>query len=211
MLTELQNRAIALLALNQAATRIAKDLDIGRSTLYRWKELPEFRARLEEAFAETRRQIRTTGAAVKEVRIRAKKRRLNRFYNILAKRAGNPERGGAEWDETGFMVRREACIGGGQHGKYVVEYEFDKTIADAILDVENSIADELGERHKVVDHNLRMQIGRPSDRAVAVAQVLEIDQMQLLLSMAEKLEDESGGEPTERTTGEVDAGADPQT
>ncbi|HLJ77858.1 MAG TPA: hypothetical protein VKT75_10630 [Acidobacteriaceae bacterium] len=209
MLSEQQVKAAALTAQGKSSTDCATAVGVCKKTILRWRQLPEFRVRAEEEHAELRKKIRTTGAAVKEVRIKAKKRRLAALYRILRKRAGNALAGGAEWDDTGFMVRREVCVGGGKYGTFTVEYELDKGMLDAILDVENSIADELGERHKVIDHHLRMFDRAPGDKSVQLASVLDVDQITALLALIG--DDESAGEAASGPAGKTDGGAEEAT
>jgi hypothetical protein len=151
MLTAAQVTAANLTALGRSARQCAEQLKVCRKTVERWRQAPEFRDAVAQEIAALRKQIREHGAAVKEARILAKRRRLQKLLHIASHRAGNPKVGGASWDESGFMVRREVCIGGGKFGRFKVEYELDKSLLDAINDLERDIAIEMGEWKQSID------------------------------------------------------------
>jgi len=64
---------------------------------------------------------------------------------ILRARAGNEDRGGVAWDNSGFMVRKVRRIGSGQNARFIVEYKLDQGILNQLSKLEREIAEEKGE------------------------------------------------------------------
>jgi len=166
MLEERQIQAAVLTAHGKSAQTCADEVGCCRKTIERWRLLPEFRAQVLTELQDIRRKIRTTGAAVKEVRIKAIGKRLRALYKIAEKRAGKEEYGGAPWDDTGYMVRRDKMLGSGDMATLVTEYELDTGLLSQMLEHERAIARELGEERGIVD--------RPEDQdrpqAIAASQ-----------------------------------------
>jgi hypothetical protein len=114
-------------------------------TIDRWKHEPAFISMIDAAKAELRRRMMDEGAAAKELRILAKRRRIRALMRILRARAGNEDRGGVAWDSSGFMVRKERCIGSGENARFIVEYKLDQGILSQLSKLEREIAEEKGE------------------------------------------------------------------
>lgn len=62
---------------------IAVKVGIGRMTLYRWRQFPEFKARIEEHLDAFRQEVRRLGLANRERRVRAVNTRWNRIHKIV--------------------------------------------------------------------------------------------------------------------------------
>lgn len=124
---------------------IAARFEVTTRTVTNWRQLPEFTRAVEDLREDLRRRAIGRGAAAKENRILAKRKRIRAVMRALRKRAGKPEYGGAEWDETGLFVQRKKSIGGGPFTEFVTEFEFDAEVAQYISQLEREIAEEMGE------------------------------------------------------------------
>lgn len=153
-LTPEQEEAALQTSEGRSAQKIADQLKVTRKTIERWRQLPPFVARVREHQEELFRSIRAKGVAVIELRVRARQRRLNALYSICKKRAANPKRGNAEWDDTGLVVRRDKMLGSGETAMLTTEFELDAAMLKAMYDLEEGIATDMGQRRHRIDVNV---------------------------------------------------------
>jgi hypothetical protein len=142
---EIMQRAAMHLALGRSIPKTAAALGISEKSIDRWKQDPAFKVRINAELALIRERIVQEGMSVKANRIMAKRRRHAAFMRVIQKRAGNPSRGGADWDDTGWVVQRQRNIGGGEFGRDITEFETDTATSAHLTDLEDSIAREMGE------------------------------------------------------------------
>jgi hypothetical protein len=148
-----QEIAASLTAQGRSAQAIADELKVCRKTVERWRQVPQFRARVldfQKAFYES---IRQKGAAVMELRVQARQRRLAALYRIVRTRKGKEECGAAAWDDTGYMLRRDKMLGSGELATLTTEFELDTGILSAMFDLEEGIAVDMGQRRHKIDVN----------------------------------------------------------
>jgi transcriptional regulator with XRE-family HTH domain len=87
-----RERASELLAArNLTHQKIADSVGIARSTLWEWRRIPEFAARVEEITEENRAETRRIGIADKERRLAALNDRWARMRRVIEERADDPE------------------------------------------------------------------------------------------------------------------------
>lgn len=130
-------KAAQMLADNSKTdVEIADHLGIGRATLARWKERPEFAARVAEIVAETAGALKAKGIAEKQNRINALSERLDRMQELIAARASSmaDEIAGGE---TGLLVAIPMQWGS--------KYAFDAALLKEMREHEKQAAIELGE------------------------------------------------------------------
>jgi hypothetical protein len=139
------DKAAALLATGHSISQTAAACGVAERTVLRWKREPKFLSAYQRAQDEQRHRIIGEGAAVKQFRIAALRRRRVQLLRIAAARAGNPARGGVEWDTSGFLIQKEVCVGGGQFGKFILEYRLDTALLCELRAIERQIAEEMGE------------------------------------------------------------------
>jgi hypothetical protein len=142
------HKAAALLAAGNTILETAKQCGVDEKTIDRWKQQPNFLSALQKANEEMRTRVLTHGAALKEVRILAKRKRIRDIMRVMRKRAGKPECGGAAWDDTGLMVQRPKMIGSGEMAMLTTEFEWDTAGLQMISQLEREIAEEMGELRK---------------------------------------------------------------
>ena len=178
---ELRYQAAALRAAGKKIVDIAKDCGVSEKTIDRWINEPEWQPRVDAELAIIRARIAQEGLALKENRILAKRRRHLAITKALKKRAGNPQLGGAEWDESGFFVQRQKMIGGGDSALMITEYELDTGALGELNELEDGIAREKG------DHKISIEIPKPKqpEALVILAKLLPADQLESLIKRAE--------------------------
>ena len=173
--------------------KIAAKCQVSEKTIDRWKKAPEFKARVDEHLAAIRLRFRSEGFAVPENRVAAKRRRLCAIMGAIKKRAGRPDRGGAEWDKSGYFVQRLRSINAGD-GQFdvVTEYELDTGALAALNDLEREIAIETGTYKTKIEHSGK--IDTPSPQAIAIAGVLTTTEILTIIERATNV-DPSTPEP----------------
>jgi hypothetical protein len=184
---ETRQQAACLLAAGKKITVVAKTLGVDEKTVDRWKLLPDFRAMVERELKIIRERISQEGQAIKENRILAKRRRHASIMRSIKKRAMDATKGGAEWDESGFVVQRQRVIGSGDAQLMVTEFELDTGALQALNELEDGIAREKGD-HKV---SIELPKARTPEILVALAKVMTAAEIQDLLERMEHAKDAS--------------------
>lgn len=139
-------RAAELLAEGKLTyNQIVADLDIGRMTFWRWREHPQFMARVEEHLDEFREAVRRRGLAVLERRVDSLNDRWDRLHQIMNARAADPERASVPGWTSGLMVRNLKGIGKGKDFRVVETYEVDRGLLSEMREHEKQAAQELGQ------------------------------------------------------------------
>lgn len=140
-----------LAARNLPTHEIAERVGIARSTLWEWKRIPEFAARVEEIVEEHRAETRRIGIADKERRLAALNDRWNRLRRVIEERAEDPDMAEAPGGTTGLMVRTIKSVRVSDAGRDepktadVVEFAIDTGLLKEIREIEKQAAVELGQ------------------------------------------------------------------
>ena len=151
-LNALTQRTADLIASGVSQREAADKLGISRNTITAWRQHPEYKKLIEKSLKDLRHRILTTGAAVKENRIRARQQRLNAIIRGLTARGGDPKRGGVSWDESGLFVRQEkSLIGLRGKRKLIEEISLDTGTLAAMLALEEAIAIDKGDWKQKAD------------------------------------------------------------
>lgn len=131
--------------------QIAADLNIGRTTLHRWKTDAAFRARVEEIKAEVRAKLSALGIAARQNRLDALNDRARRMADVIKQRAENLKDvpGGGN---TGLLVRQVKGIGKGEDFQVVEEYAVDTALLREMREHEKQAAIEVGEWTEKREH-----------------------------------------------------------
>lgn len=178
--TPQRDTAAELLAIDAMTdTDIAKSVQIGVSTLWDWKLIPDFIARVEEnrarlrAEAEADRQrIRTTGFAIIEERVKRKNERLRQLEEIRIARsiaAGTDPEWLVQGGSTGLIIRKERSVGNGPMAQIVTDFTIDTSLISAESALDEAIAKELGQ------HILKQEIEVVDNSAAAQSLDEKID------------------------------------
>lgn len=163
--------AATLVALDSLADeQIAKQLDIARSTLSRWKATQEFHDRVNAIRREIKAAVVALGITERQNRIDAYNDRWRRMNQVLDARsehyggllAGAPasdrKKGYANPDwlapgaETGLLVHTKKMIGSGDRAIVIEEWGIDTSLLKELRAHEEQAAKELGQwvEHKDV-------------------------------------------------------------
>lgn len=131
--------------------QIAADLEIGRTTLHRWKTDPAFSARVEQIKAEVREKLSAMGIAARQNRLDALNDRQRRMAEVIRQRAENLKSvpGGGN---TGLLVRQVKGIGKGEDFQVVEEYAVDTGLLREMREHEKQAAIEVGEWTEKKEH-----------------------------------------------------------
>jgi hypothetical protein len=129
---------------------IAERVGVARQTLFGWRQAPEFKARVEEALAEIKAEIRRIGIGTIENRVRQQDDRWNRMRRVIDERAAEPEMAGVPGGTTGLLVRTlrriiVEDIDGNRSSRELVEYQVDTGLLREIRELEKHAAQELGQ------------------------------------------------------------------
>jgi hypothetical protein len=124
---------------------IAEKIGIGRTTLFMWKQHPDFQARVKQHIADLEASVLKYAIAKKRNRVARQNADWERLERIRELRADNPALGGVEGDETGLMIRQFKVIGTGHNAQTIEEYVVDTALVKARTDLEKQAAGEVGD------------------------------------------------------------------
>lgn len=122
---------------------IAEKVGIGRTTLFTWKQHPDFQARIKEHIAELEASILRYAIAKKRNRVARQNADWERLERIREERANNPEMGGVSGDDTGLLIRQYKVIGTGHNAQTIEEIVVDTGLVKARSELEKHTAGEL--------------------------------------------------------------------
>lgn len=144
-LTAVQELAAVLIAQAELTQKeIADRIGVGPVTISRWKQRPDFAAKIKEHGDEIRSEIRRIGIANRENRIKElndRNRRMKRLIDARAKALAHVDIGG----DTGLIVHNVKNVGSGENAERVDIYEFDAALMKEMREHEKQAAIELGE------------------------------------------------------------------
>jgi hypothetical protein len=124
---------------------IARECRISKATLERWKQHPDFQARVIAHRALWREQIADLGLRDRENRIRSENERWRKLQDVIEARANDPEMQKVPGGKTGLLVKRTKSVGFGETAEIVEEYAVDTGLLKEIRDLEQQAAKDLGQ------------------------------------------------------------------
>lgn len=131
---------------------IAEELGINRTTLWRWKQNPEFEKAVDREREAFRKSIRLKGIAVLERRVQALQDRWERMQRVIGERSIDPEMLGVPGGSTGLLVHDVKSIGSGDSVQVVDLYKVDTGLLKELREHEKQAAQELGQWAEKVEH-----------------------------------------------------------
>lgn len=139
---EQRERAARLLAEGELTeTEIAKQLEVDRRTVYRWKQHPDFQARVAEIVQELGEPALRYAIGRRERRLRNLNDRLERMHQVIRDRAADPKMADVPGGKTGLMVRNVKAV----KGRAVSLYAVDTGLLRELREHEKQAAIELGQ------------------------------------------------------------------
>lgn len=140
-----RERAAALVADDSLSDeQIAAELKVGRATLARWKDRPEFIARVREIVESVRAALEAKGIAARQNRIDALNERHELMREVIRQRA-SAYQGEGVGGSTGLIVKDVKGIGRGYDFQVVEVYGVDTGLLRELREHEKQMAQELGE------------------------------------------------------------------
>lgn len=124
---------------------IAEQVGVSRRQLARWKEWPEFAARIDSLVEEWREKVRKRGIADKSRRIAALDDRWKRMQQVIAERAADPDMQDVPGGKTGLLVKQYKSVGRGDDSRTVEEYAVDTGLLREMREAEAQVSKELGQ------------------------------------------------------------------
>ncbi len=137
--------------------QIAEKLDVARSTLWNWRQRPEFMALVDEHLARFHEEVCRRGLANRDRRIRALNDRWNRMQRVIEARADDVEFAEVPGGQTGLLAKSWKMIGSGPSAEKVSEFAVDTGLLRELREHEKQAAQELGQwvEKKDVEANFR--------------------------------------------------------
>ncbi len=161
--TEAASRAVELLAEDRLTdAQIATKVGMSRTTLWRWKQHPEFKAKVTELFDEMIERARRRGIARLDRRMDAAADRHLRMTRLIAERAKDMK-GEIAGGSTGLLVRTPkrvqvtitTVVIDDENGKETeevethteerFEYAFDAALMRELREIEKQVAQDTGQ------------------------------------------------------------------
>jgi hypothetical protein len=111
----------------------------------RWKQHPEFMAKVEEFAREIEKAVLKEGIANRAERVRAMNDRWNRYRSIISERAASDEMQEIPGGKSGMLVHDVKMVGSRDGAERADIYSFDTGLAQSILALEKQAAQEVGQ------------------------------------------------------------------
>jgi transposase-like protein len=124
---------------------IAARVGICAVQLWRWKQRPEFAARVREAAGVIGRAVLRYAVARRTRRVEDLDNLRSGLLQVIAERGASRHMQGASGGRTGLLVRRLRMIGSGDSAREVEEFEFDAALVRELREVERQAAQECGQ------------------------------------------------------------------
>jgi hypothetical protein len=124
---------------------ICQKVGRSRAQLWRWKQHPEFAARVQQIAKAIGDRLRHHAIARKVRRVEALNERWEKMHQIIAERAAAEEMQAVPGGKTGLVVKTVKGVEKGDDFRLVESYEVDTALLKAILEHERRAAEEAGE------------------------------------------------------------------
>jgi hypothetical protein len=160
---------------------IALQLGVSVSTFKRWKETPEFEARVEDLISQYQAKLAVRGYAVKAARVVGRLRHIAKLEKVMAERAkahafeklkaknGKTVKVPVPGGSTGTIVRQ---VKGGE-----ILYAVDTGLLAEIDTLWRDISVEVGDWKAKVEHSGNIG-GNLSETSIALAKVFSLEQIE---------------------------------
>lgn len=125
--------------------QVAAQVGVIRKTLYNWRQIPEFNARVAARRAAQRAAIEAKGIADKQNRIAFLNERHVALRQVVRERGEDESIAHIPGATTGYVVRTFKTIGVGPHAQTIEEHGIDTGLLKEFRAHEQQAAQELGE------------------------------------------------------------------
>jgi transposase-like protein len=141
---------------------IAAKLGVSARTLYEWRRVPEFAARVDEIIEDIKASLRRRKVSHVEQRVARLNRDWLRLQKVFEERAADPAMKGVPGGETGLLVHTVKGVGKGDDFQLIDQYEVDAGALRELREIEKQAAQELGqwvEKKELAESTLSKQLG----------------------------------------------------
>lgn len=142
---ERRTAALLLAEGNLTDAQVATKAGVSRSTIWSWKQVPEFAETIERHLEEFRQEVRRRGLACRDRRIRALNERWGQLQRIVEERANDPTMTDVPGGTTGLLLHHVKSVGAGEKAKVIDFYEVDAGLLKELRELEKQAAQELGQ------------------------------------------------------------------
>lgn len=144
--TKKRHLAAQLLAEDELSDiEIGTKVGINPRQLYRWRQHPEFAARVADIARKIGNTLLRISIAKRTRRVRTLEQRWLALQKVIAERAADPSMTNVPGGTTGLLVRRQKGLGSGENFRVVDEYEVDTATLKELREHEKQAAIELGQ------------------------------------------------------------------
>jgi hypothetical protein len=134
------------LAENELTTEeIASEAGVPRSTLWNWRQHPEFAGRIKAAREQIRDEVMAYGIADRVARVRELDGRWRKMRRVIEERAADPRMEGVPGAATGLIVHNVKGVGKGDDFQLIDLYEVDTGLLSELRNTEKQAAQEVGQ------------------------------------------------------------------
>lgn len=149
--------------------RIAEKVGVTRRGLAKWKQHPDFTARIQEHVADLEASVKQFAIAKKRNRVARQNADWLRLQVVREERAASPDMAAVPGGSTGLLVKQYKVIGAGPSAQLVEEYVLDTGLVRSQGELEKQAAGEVG------DDATRVQIGGIPGGAPIRAEMTHVD------------------------------------
>lgn len=149
---EIAAQLIAEGELKDAEIAAKKEVNVERQTLWNWRQVPEFAARIEEHLAKIRAVCQRRAISFAERRVERLNRDWLRMQRVIEERAEDPRLAHVPGGTTGLIVHNVKGVGRGDDFQLIDLYEVDTGLLRELRETEKQAAQELGQwvEHKAL-------------------------------------------------------------
>ena len=130
---------------------IARKVGSSERQLYRWKQHPEFRARMQQIAQAIGDKLQHHAIMRKVRRAERLNQRWEKMHQVLQERAEDPEMHDVPGGKTGLVVKTVRGVGKGEDFRLIEQYEVDTGLLKAMLEHERRAAEEAGDLSSIED------------------------------------------------------------
>lgn len=138
---------------------IGRECGVTRQTLHKWRNHPDFLAKVDEFAREMEAAVIRKGIASRRRRVEALNKRWAALQQVIEERSEDESMANVPGGDTGHLVRQYKGLGSGDNFRVVEEYAVDTGLLRELREHEKQAAQELGQWKET--HELTGKDGGP--------------------------------------------------
>lgn len=132
---------------------IAAKVEIGRTTLHRWKLKPDFQDKVIEIAADIGKKLKRAGIRRRENRLKNLQDRVDRMYKVIHERGKDSTHKDIPGWKSGILVHQVKGVGKGEDFQLIDLFAVDTGLLKELREHEKQAAIEVGEWTEKRDNN----------------------------------------------------------